>query len=180
LRARPDRIIVGEIRGAEGAVAFQAMQTGYPTFATFHASSVQKLIQRFTSDPINVPGAFMPNLHVVLVQLAVHVGGRRLRRVVEVEEIESYSRRLKSPVTRQVFRWDPTHDKFEFGGRNNSYVLESLIAPRMGLADPREVYAELDRRSEIITAMVRATRFEYDDTTKYFQQEGARLQRKGQ
>lgn len=164
LRSRPDRIIVGEIRGVEGAVAFQAMQTGYPTYATFHASSVGKLIQRLTSAPISVPPQFMPNLNVVLVQLAVHVGGRRLRRVIEVEEIESYSRRLKSPVTRQVFRWDPVQDKHEFSGRNNSYVLENLVAPRLGLSDPRHVYDELDRRRAVLEDLIGRGQFDYDPT----------------
>ncbi|SNQ58885.1 type II/IV secretion system ATPase subunit [Candidatus Methanoperedens nitratireducens] len=41
LRSRPNYIIVGEIRGEEGAVAFQAMQTGHAVLATFHASSVK-------------------------------------------------------------------------------------------------------------------------------------------
>ncbi|MEA3203727.1 MAG: archaeal flagellar protein FlaI [Thermoplasmata archaeon] len=164
LRSRPDRIIVGEIRGVEGAVAFQAMQTGYPTFATFHASSVGKLIQRMTSAPISVPAQFMPNLNVVLVQLAVHVGGKRLRRVIEVEEIEGYSRRLKTPVTRQVFRWDPVADRHEFSGRNNSYVLETLVAPRLGLADPRDIYKELERRRDLLQDLVGAAEFDYDRT----------------
>ena len=55
LRQRPNAIIVGEIRGEEGAIAFQAMQTGHAVAATFHASSVEKLIQRLTGNPINVP-----------------------------------------------------------------------------------------------------------------------------
>ncbi len=168
LRARPDRIIVGEIRGAEGAVAIQAMQTGYPTFATFHASSVSKLIQRFTSDPINVPPQFMPNLNVVLVQLAVHVGGKRLRRVMEVEEIEGYSREMKSPITRQVFKWDPNKDAHTFSGKNNSYVLETLVAPKMGLKDSRQVYKELDRRTAILDDMVRTGQFDYHETLQKF------------
>lgn len=169
LRSRPDRIIVGEIRGVEGAVAFQAMQTGYPTFATFHASSVGKLIQRMTSAPILVPPQFMPNLNVVLVQLAVHVGGKRLRRVIEVEEIEGYSRRLKTPVTRQVFRWDPVADKHEFSGRNNSFVLETLVAPRLGLSDPRDIYAELDRRRILIENLVEKAEFGYEKTIEVMQ-----------
>lgn len=169
LRSRPDRIIVGEIRGAEGAVAFQAMQTGYPTYATFHASSVGKLIQRMTSPPISVPGQFMPNLNVCLVQLAVHVGGRRLRRVIEIEEIEGYSRRLKSPMTRQVFRWDPVLDKFEFTGRNNSYVLENLVAPRLGITDPRKVYDELERRVAVIQDLVERGEFDYERTMRILQ-----------
>jgi flagellar protein FlaI len=170
LRSRPDRIIVGEIRGAEGAVAFQAMQTGYPTYATFHASSVAKLIQRMTSAPISVPPQFMPNLNVCLVQLAVHVGGRRLRRVMEVEEIEGYSRRLKSPITRQVFRWDPVQDKHEFSGRNNSYVLENLVAPRLGLWDPRLIYTELERRASILQDLVQRAQFDYDVTIQAINQ----------
>ncbi len=55
LRQRPNLIIVGEIRGVEGAIAFQAMQTGHACMSTFHAASVSKLIQRVTGNPINVP-----------------------------------------------------------------------------------------------------------------------------
>ena len=46
LRQRPNMIMVGEIRGVEGAVAFGAMQTGHPVMSTFHAATVEKLIQR--------------------------------------------------------------------------------------------------------------------------------------
>ncbi len=55
LRQRPNEIIIGEIRGEEGAIAFQAMQTGHAVCATFHASTVEKLIQRLTGMPISVP-----------------------------------------------------------------------------------------------------------------------------
>ncbi len=163
LRSRPNCIIVGEIRGAEGGVAFQAMQTGHPTMATFHASSVNKLIQRFTSDPINVPEHFMGNLNVALIQMAVHVKGRMLRRVLAVEEIEGYSKRAKQAVTRQVFNWDSVRDDIRFMGRNNSYVLETLVAPRMRLADPRDIYEVLDRRTRILEEMVERQIFDYDD-----------------
>ena len=61
LRQRPNEIIIGEIRGAEGAIAFQAMQTGHACMATFHAASVEKLIQRLTGEPINVPKTYVDN-----------------------------------------------------------------------------------------------------------------------
>ncbi|HET6399173.1 MAG TPA: type II/IV secretion system ATPase subunit [Candidatus Thermoplasmatota archaeon] len=161
LRSRPNYIIVGEIRGAEGAVAFQAMQTGHPTMATFHASSVGKLIQRFTSDPINVPLQFMPNLNVVLIQMAVYVHGKMLRRVLAVEEIEGYSKRTDTAITRQIFSWDSVKDKHLFAGRNNSYVLETLVAPKLGFDDRRDVYRELDKRTWILEEMVRRRMFDY-------------------
>lgn len=163
LRSRPNCIIVGEIRGAEGGVAFQAMQTGHPTMATFHASSVGKLIQRFTSDPINVPLHFMGNLNVALIQMAVHVRGRMLRRVLAVEEIEGYSKRAHQAVTRQVFTWDSVRDDIQFMGQNNSYVLENLVAPKMRLDDPRDIYAVLNHRTRILEEMVRRQMFDYDD-----------------
>ncbi len=163
LRSRPNCIIVGEIRGAEGSVAFQAMQTGHPTMATFHASSVNKLIQRFTSDPINVPIHFMGNLNVALIQMAVHVRGRMLRRVLAVEEIEGYSKRAHQAVTRQVFTWDSVKDNIQFMGRNNSYVLENLVAPKMRLEDGRDIYPILDRRTRILEELVRREMFDYDE-----------------
>jgi archaeal flagellar protein FlaI len=168
LRSRPNYIIVGEIRGAEGAVAFQAMQTGHPTMATFHASSVGKLIQRFSSDPINVPLPFMNNLNVVLIQMAVYVKGKMLRRCLAVEEIEGYSKRAGQVITRQVFTWDPVADKFMFGGRNNSYVLENLVAKNMRLKDPRDVYRELDKRTAIIEELVKRKEFDYHKMAKLF------------
>lgn len=168
LRSRPNYIIVGEIRGAEGAVAFQAMQTGHPTMATFHASSVGKLIQRFTSDPISVPIQFMPNLNVVLIQMAVYVHGKMLRRVLAVEEIEGYSKRTGTAVTRQVFTWDSVKDRHMFGGRNNSYVLEQLVAPKLGLQDPRDVYRVLEKRTWIIEECIRRGMFDYHQMQTLF------------
>ncbi len=39
LRSRPNYIVVGEVRGKEGSVMFQAMQTGHSVLSTFHAPS---------------------------------------------------------------------------------------------------------------------------------------------
>ena len=76
LRSRPRYIIIGEIRGVEGATAFQAMQTGHPVIATFHASSIVKMIQRFTGDPINVPIRFFDNLNFAIFQEVVEARRR--------------------------------------------------------------------------------------------------------
>ncbi len=91
LRSRPDYIIVGEIRGKEANITFQAMQTGHPVISTFHAGSVHSMIQRLTGDPINIPIAFMDNLNVVLIQSAVYVDGRVERRVLSITELINYN-----------------------------------------------------------------------------------------
>ncbi|MCD6324007.1 MAG: type II/IV secretion system ATPase subunit, partial [Desulfurococcales archaeon] len=72
LRQRPNYIIVGEIRGAEGNIAFQAMQTGHPVLSTFHAADIDKLIQRLTNEPINVPKTNIDSLNFAWFQSAVY------------------------------------------------------------------------------------------------------------
>ncbi|HVM45357.1 MAG TPA: type II/IV secretion system ATPase subunit [Candidatus Thermoplasmatota archaeon] len=177
LRSRPNYIIVGEIRGAEGAVAFQAMQTGHPCIATFHASSVQKMIQRFTSDPINVPVTFMDNLNVCMIQMAVYNKGRMLRRVLAIEEIEGFNEQAGGVLTRRVFNWDPVKDVHQFRGRNNSYILEQKIAEKAGYADKREIYTELDLRTRILDRMIQLGIYDYYEVNRIiarFNEEGVK------
>ncbi|MHB8606226.1 MAG: type II/IV secretion system ATPase subunit [Thermoplasmatota archaeon] len=166
LRSRPNYIIVGEIRGAEGNVAFQAMQTGHPVLATFHASSVGKMIQRLTSDPINVPSTFMDNLNICLIQMAVYNKGKMLRRVLAVEEIEGYSEYAGGVLTRAVFKWDPRTDSHAFRGRNNSHIMENRIAERLGYGDKRRIYEDLDLRARILDAMVANKIFDYTEVNR--------------
>lgn len=153
LRQRPNEIMIGEIRGVEGNIAFQAMQTGHPVMSTFHAASVEKLIQRLTGDPINVPRNYVDNLNVVIIQSAVNVPGKGLgRRILSINEIVGYDSESQSFNFMDIFKWDPVTDTFKFTGKNNSYLLEHRIAPRMGIPENqvRKIYSELDRRAKIL------------------------------
>ncbi|NOZ58273.1 MAG: type II/IV secretion system ATPase subunit [Euryarchaeota archaeon] len=163
LRSRPDYIIVGEIRGAEGAIAFQAIQAGRPVMATFHASSVRKMIQRFTSDPINVPQVIMGNLNLAVFQQALYYHGKFIRRVLEIVEIEGYSPEVKGILTRAVFEWIPRTDKHVFSGYYNSYVLEEEVAKKLGYENTKEIYQELETRTRILEEMIRREIFDYFD-----------------
>ncbi len=163
LRSRPNYIIVGEIRGAEGAIAFQAMQTGHPVMSTFHAGSVKSMIQRITGDPINVPIAFVDNLNFALIQMAVSHGGKFVRRVLSVTEIERYYEPENKMITREVFSWDSVEDIQIFRGLYNSYILEKKIAVTLGYQDTRDIYKEMDKRKRILEAMVQHKIFNYFD-----------------
>lgn len=154
LRSRPDYIIVGEIRGQEANITFQAMQTGHPVISTFHAGSVHSMIQRLSGDPINIPIAFMDNLNVVLIQSAVYVNGKVERRVLSVTELIRYSDEVGKVLTREVFTWDSGHDKHMFRGLYNSHILENKIAQHIGLEDPREIYNIMKHRSEIVKKFI--------------------------
>jgi flagellar protein FlaI len=153
LRQRPNMIIIGEIRGEEGNIAFQAMMTGHAVSATFHAATVEKLIQRVTGAPINVPRTYVENLNVVVICSAVRLPtGKPGRRILSISEIIGYDPPSGSFSFVEVFRWDPVKDEFEFVGLNNSYLLEQHIAPSRGLPDNkrRQIYKEVDRRGALL------------------------------
>lgn len=153
LRQRPNEIIIGEIRGVEGNIAFQSMQTGHSVISTFHASSVEKLIQRLTGDPINVPRSYIDSLNLVVIQNAVRgKEGKLLRRITSINEIVGYDSETNSFSFIEVFKWDSATDTFEFTGNMNSYLLEEKIAVKRMMPESkrRSIYKELEKRARML------------------------------
>jgi flagellar protein FlaI len=158
LRQRPDRIIVGEIRSIEAVVAFQAMQTGHGVMSTFHAASVEKLIQRLTGEPINIPKTYIDNMNVAVIQSAVRLAnGKQARRIMSINEIIGYDPVSESFSFLEAFRWNPATDVFEFPGYMNSYLLEQRIALRRGIPPHKrkQIYSDLNRRARIFEKLHR-------------------------
>jgi len=153
LRQRPNEIIIGEIRGAEGNIAFQAMQTGHAVMATFHAASVEKLIQRMTGSPISVPKSYVDNLNVVILTSAVQLpNGKTGRRVTGINEIVAFDPVFDAFTFVEIFHWNEELDIHEFTGYMTSIVLENKVAPRMGITATKKqrIYIELERRAKIL------------------------------
>ncbi len=173
LRQRPNAILVGEIRGEEGSIAFQAMQTGHAVMATFHASTVEKLIQRLTGHPINVPKVYIDNLNVVVlcsqVRLPTGKMGRRITGIYEIIEYESDS---DSFSYIEIFRWDSSRDIFEFTGNSNSYLLEQVVAPRRNLdsRSKRGIYDELERRANLFRKLHQSGKTNFYEVYEIFSQ----------
>ncbi len=179
LRQRPNYIIVGEIRGAEAYVAFQAIQTGHPVLATFHAGSVEKLIQRLTSDPINVPKTFIDNLNATIITSAVRVPklGTIERRVLSINEIVGYDPIEERLNYIAVFEWDSSRDEHVFRGIGSSYLLEQKIAIMRGFSGRmlKRIYEELEMRSYYLQLLIENGVLNYFDvwnSIKYAQIEG--------
>jgi flagellar protein FlaI len=178
LRQRPNLIVVGEIRGEEGAVAFQAMQTGHAVMATFHASSVEKLIQRLTGNPINVPKAYVDNLNVAVIASSVRLpDGRPGRRVLSINELVGYDKASDSFAFVEVFRWNSAKDVFEFTGNMNSYLLENHVAPKRGIPPEKKrlIYEELNRRAALFERLAGQGKNDFYELYNVF----AKAQREG-
>jgi flagellar protein FlaI len=159
LRQRPNQILVGEIRGVEGAVAFGAMQTGHPVMSTFHAASVEKLIQRLCGDPINIPRTYVDNLNLVVIQSAVkRPDGQLVRRMISCNELVGFNPETQGFTFVQMFTWDPVSDTFIWTGKGSSYLLENKIATMLGIPDSRkaEIYLEVEKRAKILERLHKA------------------------
>ena len=159
LRQRPNMIIVGEIRGVEGSVAFGAMQTGHPVMSTFHASSVEKLIQRLTGDPILIPKTFVDNLNLVIIQSAVRrPDGSTARRQLACSELVGYDPDSGGFSFVEAFHWDPITDVHEFTGKGSSFLLENKVATMLGIPEHKKavVYMEVEKRAKILERLHKA------------------------
>jgi len=149
LRQRPEYILVGEIRGKEAYVLFQAMATGHTTYSTVHADSAKSLIHRLEGKPIEIPRIMLQALDVVSIHITTRVKGRRVRRCKQVIEIIDIDPTTKEILTNEVFRWDPVEDKFIYTGK--SYVLEGIRA-RWDLSK-EQITNEVRHRAEILKWM---------------------------
>lgn len=150
LRQRPEYIIVGEVRGIEATVAFQAMATGHTVYSTMHADSARSVVYRLENDPINIPRLVLQALDVIAIQIQTRVGGKRVRRVKEVVELVGLDPNTKELLTNTVFRWNPATDTFEYTGR--SYLLERIARERNWA--PGQADQEFERRMRVVQNMV--------------------------
>ena len=161
LRQRPDYLIVGEVRGAEASVLFQAMSTGHPGLSTLHADSVNAVIDRLTNKPINLPLTLLQNLDIIIFITRVKKENKITRRVEKIIEVEGYDSQTGSLKTNEVFVWNSSKD--EFISRKSS--LSNKIAQRYGWSE-QEVSDELLRRMHLLIWMLNSGLYHFTDVSK--------------
>lgn len=93
LRMRPDRILVGEVRGAEALEMLQAMNTGHDgSVSTGHGNSPRDMVTRLETMVLmaaDLPLAAVRNQIASALELMVHLGRMRdkSRKVLEIAEV---------------------------------------------------------------------------------------------
>jgi len=168
LRMRPDRIIVGEVRGSEARTLFTAMNTGHDgCMGTVHANSAKDTIIRLTNPPMHVPEIMLPALDLVLMQNKVYQEGKTLRRITEIAETAASEN--EKLVLNNVYTWDPKTDSIKPTGTPS--VLKQKIAKLRGVS-VEEVDAEIKKRESVLKWMVEKNISNIDDVamvfTKYY------------
>jgi flagellar protein FlaI len=163
LRQRPQYMMVGEVRGAEAYVVFQAMATGKSAYTTFHAENVQAMVHRMEQPPIEVPRALIGALNLVLMQAQVKVGTQMTRRVKSLTEIVGIDPETNELITNSVYTWNPADDTFNYSG--HSYVYEQIAMAKN--KSQREMMREVKRRTVLLAHLGSIPGVAYRDVAKY-------------
>lgn len=150
LRQRPDRIIVGEVRGEEAITLFTALNTGHSGFGTLHSNSARETITRLTTKPMSVPKIMIQAIDFIIMQNRIYTpSGISYRRVSEVAEIVG----IEEGVTQlnRIFKWNPERDSID-----NVSVSSSTLTQIANLSGKslHELYREIENRELVLKHML--------------------------
>ncbi|MFB6144711.1 MAG: type II/IV secretion system ATPase subunit [Candidatus Nanohaloarchaea archaeon] len=148
LRQRPEYIIVGEVRGEEAYILFQQMATGHTGLSTIHADSLDMLMDRLTTNPINLSPSLIETLDAIMLIKRIRRGDKYIRRITGIYEVEEYNKRSGLEANK-VFEWDPKTD--EYNVVNNSMLLKDIVDQTGG--DEEELKEELKNRQYVLKWM---------------------------
>ena len=152
VRHRPALILVGEVRGEEAYVLFQALATGHGGLCTMHAEDVEAGITRLTQPPMNISRGIIPLMNCVIVVKQVKTPSFvPLERKVSSRKFVRVSEMNPSGAIHDVFLWNPSVDTFQ-QDLDQSYLLNKIAR---NLDVPLSVVIqELERRKHILLKMV--------------------------
>lgn len=150
LRQRPDRIIVGEVRGSEAITLFTALNTGHSGFGTLHSNDARETITRLTNAPMSVPNIMISAIDFIIMQNRIYrsdgVSFRRISEVAEVSGIEEGVIQLN-----KIFEWDPQSDTIKNVGITSKTLTEIANVSENSL---NSLYDEIKNREIVLQHMV--------------------------
>jgi len=151
LRMRPDRIIVGEVRGPEARTMFTAMNTGHDgCMGTIHSNSARETIIRLESPPMNVPRIMIPALDIIIMQMRYHSRKKgTIRRITEIAEISGVEG--ENIQLNKLYKYDPAKDELIPTGVPSRTM--NTLSQYTGLTI-RELEMEIKKRKLILQWML--------------------------
>lgn len=149
LRMRPDRILIGEVRGVEAQDLMTAMNIGKYCMCTIHASTARETILRLQNEPMNVPEVLVNLIDVFVIMRKVMVNGTIHRVVGELVETAG----MEKMQVLLSFLWTCDLSTLEFCPSAVSSTMRDKIAQMSGLTS-QEIMFELAVRTRIMEHLV--------------------------
>ncbi len=146
-RQNPDYVVVGEVRGKEAYVMFQGMASGHASLGTMHAGSVEDVMKRLQTPPIELSPSLIESLDVMIVMTTAKEKGKSARRVKEIDEIQSIDSHTGIAHTKKIFTWIPSEDSFQ------DAVQESILLQKISFGEGvqlQKIISELNDRKAVL------------------------------
>ncbi|MGC8662695.1 MAG: CpaF family protein [Candidatus Micrarchaeia archaeon] len=144
MRMRPDRIIIGEVRGEEAKDMMTAMNIGKISMGTIHASTTRDIVTRLQHTPMNIDMEIIPLIDVLIVISQVFENKGFVRKITAISEI--------SGIETQVLLSDLY--TYDYKTRKSSEILPSVTyrdtLSRLTGYPPSEIIIEEERRAKIL------------------------------
>ncbi len=149
LGLRPDRIVVGEVRGKEAFNLVSAMSVGHNGLGTIHANSAIDAITRLRSPPMDLPTKMLSVIDLIIVLTRFYEGEiqRRITRIDEIAGVLGETVHLGP-----VFEYNSKTKRIE--ASKFPVITTNEIAETCGLT-PGDVINEIKRRESVIEYMVK-------------------------
>ncbi len=160
-RQNPDYVIVGEVRGKEAFVLFQGMASGHSSISTMHADSVDTLVKRLETPPIELSPSLLNTLDCIAVMTHALINKqekRKLREITEIINVDSDG----VAVTNTPFVWSPQDNIFY--SKKHSSVFEK-ISKRYGITI-QHLEQEIDARARLLYELQKRKIFDFHQTQK--------------
>lgn len=148
LRMRPDRIVIGEVRGEEARDLMTAINAGKYCLGSLHAGTGREAIIRLSNSPMNVPNVLIGLIDVFIIMRKYHDKDAVFRVLSEVTETAGLEQNivLLSPIF-----------QYNYENRNfNNVAPSSIFCERLSKASGlsiKDIMKELSRRAEVLKAL---------------------------
>jgi len=159
LRMRPDRVVMGEVRGREAQDLMTAMNIGKYCMGTLHAATARETITRLTNEPMNIP-EILVNLVDVFVIMRRYVLDNEVLRVVG-ELVETAGMEENTVLLSTVASYNVGVKDFLESG---SSIYRDKLAKISGKT-PKEIMEEINRRSIVLKKMAEKDIREFREVT---------------
>lgn len=149
LRMRPDRVVVGEVRGREAYTLLAAMNVGHSGMGTLHANSSSDTLRRLSSPPMGVPEEMLHAINLIIVQHRFRYRGKLVRRVIEITEVVPVEGGIG---LNRIFKWNAESDTLIRTGTPSSHL--DKLPDILGIPK-QEIFSEVERRKMLLEEAVK-------------------------
>jgi flagellar protein FlaI len=163
-RQNPSYVVVGEVRGREAYVMFQGMASGHASLGTIHAGSVEDVMKRLETPPIELSPSLIEALDVLIVMTNAKEKGKSARRVKEIVEIQSVDPHTGHPHTKETFSWIASADEFRNSVQDSEVLRRISFEEGLGYGMISE---ELQRRRQVLEWMQNHDIVHYRDVCRF-------------